>query len=57
MIVVYTLAFTFILGIRSEMFVFYVMLGQLAWTFFASSISGHLAERLTHGLVCHRALR
>jgi homopolymeric O-antigen transport system permease protein len=37
MIVVYTLAFTFILGIRSEMFVFYLMLGQLAWTFFASS--------------------
>jgi len=37
MIVVYTLAFTFILGIRGEMFVFYLMLGQLAWTFFASS--------------------
>ena len=37
MIVVYTLAFTFILGIRSEMFVFYLMLGQLAWAFFASS--------------------
>jgi lipopolysaccharide transport system permease protein len=37
MIVVYTLAFTIILGIRSEMFVFYLMLGQLAWTFFASS--------------------
>ena len=29
MIVVYTFAFTFILGIRSEMFVFYLMLGQL----------------------------
>ena len=38
MIVVYTLAFTFILGIRSEMFVFYLMLGQLGWTFFASSV-------------------
>jgi ABC-2 type transport system permease protein len=38
MIVVYTLAFTFILGIRSEMFVFYLMLGQLAWTFFAGSL-------------------
>jgi lipopolysaccharide transport system permease protein len=37
MIVVYTLAFTFILRIRGEMFVFYVMLGQLAWSFFASS--------------------
>jgi lipopolysaccharide transport system permease protein len=37
MIVVYTLAFTFILGIGSEAYVFYLMLGQLAWTFFASS--------------------
>jgi lipopolysaccharide transport system permease protein len=37
MIVVYTVAFTFILGIRNEMFVFYLMLGQLAWSFFASS--------------------
>jgi ABC-2 type transport system permease protein len=37
MIVVYTVAFTFILRIRGAGFVFYVMLGQLAWTFFASS--------------------
>ena len=37
MIVVYTIAFTFILRIRSEGFVFYLMLGQLSWTFFASS--------------------
>lgn len=37
MIVVYTIAFTFILRIRNEMFVFYLMLGQLAWSFFASS--------------------
>jgi lipopolysaccharide transport system permease protein len=38
MIVVYTLAFTYILGIGTSMFVFYLMLGQLAWTFFASSL-------------------
>ena len=38
MIVVYTLAFRYILGMRSEMFVFYLILGQLAWTFFANSI-------------------
>ena len=38
MIVVYTLAFRYILGIRTEMFVFYLILGQLAWTFFASSV-------------------
>lgn len=39
MIVVYTIAFTFILRIRSRGFVFYLMLGQLSWTFFASSAS------------------
>src|SRR5207237_4290064 len=32
-----TLAFSFILGMRTKMFVFYLMLGQLAWTFFASA--------------------
>jgi ABC-2 type transport system permease protein len=37
MIVVYTVAFTFILRIRASGFVFYVMLGQLSWTFFANS--------------------
>jgi len=37
MIVVYTIAFTFILRVRSQGFVFYLMLGQLAWTFFASA--------------------
>ena len=49
MIVVYTLAFTFILGIRSEMFVFYLMLGQLAWTFFASSIMMSTASIVDNG--------
>jgi lipopolysaccharide transport system permease protein len=39
MTIVYTVAFTRILGIRSEGFVFYLMLGLLAWTFFASSAS------------------
>jgi ABC-2 type transport system permease protein len=37
MIVVYSVAFTFILRIRSAGFVFYLMLGPLSWTFFASS--------------------
>ncbi|HXW05580.1 MAG TPA: ABC transporter permease [Vicinamibacterales bacterium] len=37
MILVYSLAFGFILRVRTEAFVFYLMLGQLAWTFFASS--------------------
>jgi lipopolysaccharide transport system permease protein len=37
MTVVYTLAFTFILRIHSDTFVFSLLLGQLAWTFFASS--------------------
>ena len=35
--VVYTIAFRNILQIRNENFVFYLMLGLLAWTFFASS--------------------
>jgi ABC-2 type transport system permease protein len=39
MIIVYTIAFTFILRVRGEGFVFYLMLGQLAWSFFASSAS------------------
>lgn len=39
MIVVYTIAFTYILQIRTAGFVFYLMLGILAWTFFANSLS------------------
>lgn len=39
MTVVYTAAFTYILRIRTEAFVFYLLLGLLAWTFFASSAS------------------
>jgi ABC-2 type transport system permease protein len=37
MIGVYAVAFTFILQVRSAGFVFYLMLGQLSWTFFSSS--------------------
>jgi ABC-type polysaccharide/polyol phosphate export permease len=37
MIGVYSVAFTFILRVRGEGFVFYLMLGQLSWTFFSSS--------------------
>jgi lipopolysaccharide transport system permease protein len=37
MIVVYTIAFTFIMRVRGPGFVFYLMLGQLSWTFFSSS--------------------
>ena len=37
--VVYTVAFTNILRIHNEGFVFYLMLGLLAWTFFASSVA------------------
>jgi ABC-2 type transport system permease protein len=49
MIVVYTVAFTFILGIRTEMFVFYLMLGQLAWSFFANSIMMSTASIVDNG--------
>src|SRR4029453_5455816 len=37
MMVVYTVAFTYILRVRSEGFVFSLMLGLLSWTLFASS--------------------
>jgi len=37
MIVVYTVAFTYILRMRVQGFAFYVLLGILAWTFFVSS--------------------
>jgi ABC-2 type transport system permease protein len=39
MIAVYTVAFTYILRNRVEGFVFFVMLGTLAWSFFSSSAS------------------
>jgi lipopolysaccharide transport system permease protein len=39
MIIVYTVAFTYILRIRSTGFVFYLMLGLLPWTFFVNSAS------------------
>ena len=39
MAAVYTIAFTRILDQQSEQFVFYLMLGLLAWTFFATSAS------------------
>jgi ABC-type polysaccharide/polyol phosphate export permease len=38
MIAVYTVAFTYILRLRTPGFVFYLMLGILAWTFFANAI-------------------
>jgi lipopolysaccharide transport system permease protein len=39
MIAVYTIAFKYILRVRSEGFVFYLMLGILAWTFFVNSVT------------------
>jgi ABC-2 type transport system permease protein len=37
MITVYTIAFTFILQVKSEGFAFYMLIGVLAWTFFANA--------------------
>jgi ABC-2 type transport system permease protein len=37
MTAVYTIGFTYILRIRSEGFVYYLLLGVLSWTFFANS--------------------
>jgi len=39
MIAVYTVAFTYILRVSTKGFVFYLMLGQLSWSFFAASAS------------------
>ena len=39
MIAVYTVAFTYILRLRTPGFVFYLMLGVLAWTFFANAVA------------------
>ena len=39
MIAVYTVAFTYILRLRTPGFVFSLMLGVLAWTFFANAVA------------------
>ena len=47
MLVVYSIAFTYILGVRRPAFVLFLFVGLLAWTFFASTISmatGTIAE-------------
>lgn len=38
MLIVYWVAFTYILGIRKEDFVFFLLVGMLAWVFFASTV-------------------
>jgi ABC-2 type transport system permease protein len=48
MIVVYTIAFTYILRVRTERYAFFVLLGILAWNFFASSIIAS-TEAITGG--------
>ena len=49
MIVVYTVAFTFIMRIRTIEFVFYLMLGQLSWTFFANSANMSTSAIIENG--------
>lgn len=47
MLAVYSVAFTYILGVRRPAFVLFLFVGLLAWTFFASTISmatGTIAE-------------
>ena len=39
MLFVYWLAFTYILGIRRENFVLFLLVGLLAWTFFSSTVA------------------
>lgn len=61
MIAVYTIAFTYILRMRSEGFVFYLMLGILSWTFFSNSLAmstGAIADNggLVKSVVFPRAI-
>ena len=49
MIVVYTVAFTYLLPIGTPGFVFYLMLGILAWTFFAGSMAASTASIADNG--------
>ena len=49
MIVVYTIAFTFLMQFRTPGFVFYLMLGIVAWTFFAGSLSASTGSIADNG--------
>ena len=49
MIAVYTIAFTYILRLRTPAFVFYLMLGILAWTFFANAIAMSTGSLVDNG--------
>lgn len=39
MLVVYWVAFTYVLGVRRQGFVFFLLVGLLAWTFFANTVN------------------
>ena len=49
MIVVYTIAFTYILRVRTDRYAFFVLLGVLAWSFFASALMGSTDAITTGG--------
>jgi lipopolysaccharide transport system permease protein len=49
MIAVYTVAFTYILRLHTPAFVFYLMLGVLAWTFFAGAIAMSTGSLVDNG--------
>ena len=49
MIAVYTVAFTYILQLRTPAFVFYLMLGVLAWTFFAGALAMSTGSLVDNG--------
>ena len=56
MIVVYTIAFTYILRVRTERYAFFVLLGILSWNFFASSVLGS-TDAITGGGGLLRSVR
>jgi ABC-2 type transport system permease protein len=49
MIVVYTVAFTYIMRTRTEGFAFFVLIGTLAWTFFSSSTTMSASSIVDNG--------
>lgn len=48
MIVVYTVAFTYILRVPTDRYAFFVLIGLLAWTFFAGAVLGSMGA-ITEG--------
>jgi ABC-type polysaccharide/polyol phosphate export permease len=56
MLLVYSLAFTYIMGVRKPAFVYFLLIGLLPWTFFAQSM-GMATTSVTDGAGLLRSVR